>query len=573
MTALHYELVGDGNLDNTIKTVLNNRGIKDWEKYINLSKASRTTYQNLHNTEDALKLFLYHYDNNHVIGILEDVDVDGVTSCTLMYKYIKSLCESYPVYVIVHKKNKAHGLEAWDFDLPERIKLLIVPDAGSNDIQEHIKLKEMGIDCICLDHHQITADVSASPAIIVNNQDGDYYSNKDCSGVSIALEFCRALDDELWEDYADNFLDLAALGNTADVMDMSNFETRALVNEGFRHINNKMFQAIIDAQEFSMKGEVTPHTVSFYVAPLINSFLRMASYEERILLAKAFCEDESETYSYTKRGQDFPVEEDIYQYVIRLMKSYKTKQDRIKTKAVDTIMDKIDIDDNNKVLIFDVTDIMDGPLAGLAAIKVSEQIHKPTLLVRRVGDNLAGSGRSFNNCPIQNFRQLVEDCPYTTLAAGHPSAFGTELPTKDLELAQEWFNEKLSNVSMDKIYMVDFILDAEDISIGFIQNINSVKWLWCHGVEEPVIAIENIHLTRNEITVQGKNQDSIAFEINGIKFVQFKLKEGDIFYEFINDWEQESDDEINVNVVGTCSINVFQGIATPQFIINDCETI
>ena len=166
---MRYKLIGNNDTDNIVKTALNNRGIDDWKSYLNLSSASRDTYHNLDNIDKAVEVFDHHYSNKHPMAILVDNDVDGICSGTIMYKFIKALNPDYDVRMYVHQKNKSHGLDG-DFDIDDDIKLLLVPDAGSNDIGEHQRLHDEGISCICLDHHQVTADISTSPAIIVNNQ-------------------------------------------------------------------------------------------------------------------------------------------------------------------------------------------------------------------------------------------------------------------------------------------------------------------------------------------------------------------------------------------------------------------
>lgn len=413
---MRYKLIGTNDTNNIIKTILHNRGIEDWKEYVNLSSASRESYANLTNIEQAVELFDKHFQEKNPIGILMDNDVDGVTSATLMYKYIKSLDADYDVQVYVHEKNKSHGLVDRDFTIGD-IKLLLVPDAGTNDITEHKALIEKGIDCICLDHHHAIADITESPAIIVNNQTSPEYSNKGCCGVSIVLEFCRALDELYWESISDDFLDLAAVGNVCDIMPLTEFETRAIVNEGLEQINNKMLKQIIKAQDFSMKGKINPHTVGFYVGPLVNAFIRLATHEERQLLIKAFCEIEDETFIYTKRGEDFPIEENIYEHVVRLMQSYKGKQDRMRKKAQPQLVAMGNKTD--KVAIIDATGIIDTGLTGVVAIKVAEDLNAPTLLLQKRSNGFyGGSGRNFDNSPIEDFRALVESCPYVDFAQG-----------------------------------------------------------------------------------------------------------------------------------------------------------
>lgn len=570
---MKYKLI-DGSLNdinNPIETVLRNRGIENVCEYLNLKKASRDTHPDLDYIQEAVELFNKHFEQKDPIGILADNDVDGVCSATLMYKFIKDLDSDYDVRMYVHHKNKSHGLSDRDFDLDDDIKLLIVPDAGSNDIFEHEELDQKGVSCICADHHQVVTYIDDSPAVILNNQSSKNYKNKNCCGASITMEFCRALEEFYWEDICDNYLDLVAVANVCDVMLISEPETRAIINEGLTQINNKMLQEIIKAQEFSMKGIVNPHTVGFYIGPLINAFIRLATFEERELLIKAFCEDESQTFEYIKRGESFPIEENIYEHVVRLMKSYKGKQDRARDKAVTLLLNKASKCAEDKVAIIDATKEIEGPLTGLVAIKISEAIHKPVLLVRKHEGSLAGSGRAFNNCPVEDFRSMVEECPYTDWAHGHGAAFGCQLPSDNLNDARNWFNEELKDVDMEKVYYVDFIIDSDDINIGFIQDIDNNQNLWGHGVDEPLVAIEDITLIRSDITIQGKNLDSITFAINDIKFVQFKMAEDDELLSWASEWDGAEDEKITLNIIGEVEISEYKGVYTPQVVIREYQ--
>lgn len=564
---MKYQLIGNNDTGNIIETVLNNRGIEDWSGYINLNRASRDTYHDLDNIDQAVESFDYHYTKRHSIGILKDNDVDGACSCTIMYDFIKALDPSYDVRIYVHEKNKSHGLDG-DFTIDSDVKLLLVPDAGSNDVEEHIRLYNAGIDCICLDHHQVTADISKSPAIIVNNQISDRYANKGCCGASITLEFCRALEEFYWEDICDNLLDLVAVANVCDIMPITEFETRAVINEGLSNINNKLLQEIIKAQDFSMKGIVSPHTVGFYVGPLINAFIRMATFEERQLLIRAFCEDESETFMYTKRGTTTPIEENIYEHVVRLMKSYKGKQDRQKQSALPKLLKKAE--NNNKVAIIDATGDLDTALTGVVAIKVSESLNIPTLLLQKRSNNTyGGSGRAFDHCPVEDFRALVEECPYTTFAQGHPGAFGVEIPAENIELAKEWFNSKLADVDMDKVYDVDFEIDAQDLDIPMFQVLDQYKTLWGHNVNEPLFAIKNLRISSANARICGKSQNTIQIydDVANVKYVMFFCNGEEDLYQWINDnW---GDEKAFITVIGTLGLSMYDGKLDQQVIIKD----
>ena len=154
-----------------------------------------------------------------------------------------------------------------DFDVPEGIKLFIIPDAGTNDVRELRSLTEAGIDCICIDHHQKEDWVGNCDAIIVNNQISDTYTCKDFSGVGIVFEFLRALDDYYLYDYANEFLDLVAFGNISDVMSIKNYQTRYYIERGMQNIQNKFLLALHKTQEFSTKGEINIHNIQWFPLP------------------------------------------------------------------------------------------------------------------------------------------------------------------------------------------------------------------------------------------------------------------------------------------------------------------
>ena len=151
---LKYRLIGNNDIHNIIKTVLNNRGIEDTDTYLHLTDRSVQDYNMLLNMNEAVKCFVNHYEAKNKITIIPDEDCDGYTSSAMLYLYIKSLDANYPIEYIMHTKPKMHGLSSEEYlKVPEDTKLLIIADAGTNDANECNKLIDKGIDIIILDHH------------------------------------------------------------------------------------------------------------------------------------------------------------------------------------------------------------------------------------------------------------------------------------------------------------------------------------------------------------------------------------------------------------------------------------
>lgn len=121
---------------------------------------------------------------------------------------------------------------------------------------------------------------------------------------------------------------------------------------------------------------------------------------------------------------------------------------------------------------------------------------------------------------------------------------------------------------MDKVYLVDFVLDIEELDIDFIHTISKYDWVWGTSVKEPKVAIENITIKRSDTHIQGKDHNSVFFMVDDIKFVQFSMSPDNSLLQWASDWGDDNE-ELTLTVVGEVSINDYKNQLTPQFIIQD----
>lgn len=488
-----------------------------------------------------------------------------------MYNYIKRLDPNYPVQYIIHNINKNHGLTKMgkgDFTIPQGTKLFIIPDAGSNDVKELNVLVESGIDCICLDHHEIEEWSGETNAIIVNNQTSESYTDKDFSGVGIVYEFLRALDDYYLYSYADEFLDLVAFGNISDVMSIKNYQTRYYIERGMSNISNKFLKALDKAQEFSTKGEINIHNISWYWTPICNSMIRIGSFEDRDLLFRAFIETD-EIFPYKKRGSSEIIDEDIYTRAARLCKNIKSRQDKMRDELCEEL--KADVNPEDKVIMITAPDDVDPGIIGLAAMRIADWAGKPCILLKDQGNGVySGSCRNCKNSPVKDFKELVNNTRMFSFAQGHANACGCAIYEENLLDARDALNQALENVEYDDTIYCDFILDSYDVGYDFIKSIDDSKWIYGTGIEEPIVAIENVVVSLDVCAVMGANLDSVSFISGGIKYCKFKCSEHDDLLDFANGYIAN---EVTLNVVGKCSINTYKGTSIAQFIIDDYEIV
>jgi single-stranded-DNA-specific exonuclease len=283
--------------------------------------------------------------------------------------------------------------------------------------------------------------------------------------------------------------------------------------------------------------------------------------------------EQDEMFSYNKRGVGV-VDENIYDRAARIAKNAKSRQDKQRDKVFNELKDAADL--NDKVVFLESKTAESG-LVGLSAMKLADTIKRPVVIVKAINRNgnvlLSGSCRNFDNSPIPDLKDLILKTNAFEFCSGHGNAAGLAIKPENVQLAKDKFAELLQNIDFNIPIPCDFIMDSDDLSIGFIQDIDNARWIWGTGVKEPIVAIENITVKRSDINVQGKNFDSVAFIVNDIKFVQFKMAEDNELLSWASAWDGNENDEITLNVVGEVSISEYKGIYTPQVIIKESKII
>lgn len=445
--------------------------------------------------------------------------------------------------------------------VPQEAKLVIAPDSSSNQYEIHSQLRKRGIDVIVLDHHE--CEKESESAIVVNNQLSPQYPNKNFSGAGITYKFCKAIDEHLGINKADYFLDLVAVGNIADMMDMRELETRYYVLKGLENINNSFIKALLKQQEYSINGEINITNIAFYIVPLINAAIRVGDEEDKINMMKSFLES-NETVYYKKKD----INESIQTATARRLYNLKNKQNRLRDKGVELIEKRIEEKGllSNKILIVNVTEILDKNLTGLVANQISRKYKRPVLLIRQKENStiFGGSARGYEKGVLKDFKQFLRDINKFIFCEGHKNAFGFEIEAEKLIEVNNIINDLLKDVEIDvDEYEVDFIIPLEKLNPEIIYSIHKLRDIWGNNIEEPLIAVTNITVNKDDIQLLGKNKNTFKFKCRDIDFIKFNYNNEETFNEVFNG------ECFVMEIVGRCSVNQWDGKEIPQFIIED----
>ena len=571
---MKYKLIAKPNKNySPMQQILVNRGIdvKDIEHYLKTSDADILNPDLLDNMIEGVKRLISAIKNQERIFLIVDCDADGFTASAALVNYIyKVFPSAMDLLSIQLHEGKEHGIEEkWLEEIvANEYKLVICPDASSNDYEQHKFLKDNGIDVLVLDHHD--AEEVSENAIIINNQLSDY-PNKTLSGVGIVYKFCSKIDELMKIKEADTILDLVSLGMIADMMDMRNFETKHLIQKGLTRIENPFFKALVERQAYSIGETVTPIGVAFYIAPLINATIRVGTQNEKEVMFKAMLNHCAyDMIPSTKRGEKGKTEAVVVQ-AVRNATNVRNRQKKARDNGFEYVEQIIAANnlDKNKIIVVQVSEDLDKNLTGLIANQLMAKYQKPVLLVRETDEGLLqGSARGYDKSELKDLKSFLLESGFMEYAEGHAAAMGVGIYKDKVNALVDYSNTVLANYDFSACYDVDYEYMSNDFKAQDIIDIGSMKSLWGKGVDEAMVVIKGIKITSNNITLMSANKNpTIKITLqNGTSLIKFGASQAE--FESL-----KSSGYTEIDVIGTCAINEWQGMITPQILIKDYEVV
>lgn len=509
----------------------------------------------------GVELLLKHIKKGSKIALPVDADLDGYTSASVFVKAMKELNVNIDALI---DEGKTHGLtDNIMNDIIGNYDLVIIPDAGSNDIKQHQTLLDNKIDFIVLDHHEVKEEVvdklnTSENGIVINNQLLDI--NKNYTGVGMVYIFLKYVNflENLNLDI-DKYLDLVALGAIGDVSNVADKEIRYYVTKGLNNITNPFIKAVMERKGLK---EMTGRDASFSIISMVNAVTRVGTIDEKYDLFNAIVSDSTETTTVEVRKKNkstgkfdkIPTEMTVHDIIVKKCESIKTKQDKIVKEA----MKKVEYIHDNNVIIGLLDEDVTSSITGLVAMKVSDKHRKPTMIGKKYEDVLAGSLRAPDGL---DFKGILTMSNLFNFASGHASAAGWGINTSNLEELYKYLDEYDFNSNIE--YMVDKLY-SKPIEYD-IYTVEMDKHVFGGNVVYPMMGYKSIKFNKKCITTRGS---VTTFFDNGVSFVLFNSPD---------DMQQEIEDNLDdrgnltMDVVGEPRVQKFGNKEIPQIIIKDYE--
>lgn len=575
-----YELISENELLNIL---LKNRGVENPKELLNIDKSVVHDGMLLKNMERGLNMLHWHIENNSKIHIIDDVDNDGLTSGAVMDNYILNI---NPNIVITHlmNENKVHGivlknLESFEFDL------LIVPDAGSSDIKQCKELlASRDVDILILDHHEMKEE---NPhAVVINCQDGQY-PNTTLSGAGIVYKFIKEYDKKYSFNFAENNLDLVAMGIIGDSMDLRNYETRYIAMEGLKSVNNKFMKQFLIKNKIEEGESINFKFIGWKIAPFINAVTRIGTAEERMDLINAFIGKEGTKEYQPRRKHKTDTKPDIVfqslqESMIRETTNIKARQDKLVKKSMKELVTIIEDQklNNNKVIIVNASDVLEKSFSGLVANKLAGIYKRPIIILKQTKheDNekvFGGSFRSYDLFPVESFMSVLEEVNTFIMLGGHPNAGGFKIKESKIQETQDKLNEMFKDINIEDVYMVDYEIPIGRLKEKQILQVGQWADIWGNTLKEPIFAITDVSLNVEDIQLLGDKRNIIKFEkvIGKNKIVFIKTFAGEQIYNRMimknHTGLSKKNNKVKLDIVGKFVVNKWNGNEYAQIEILD----
>jgi single-stranded-DNA-specific exonuclease len=179
------------------------------------------------------------------------------------------------------------------------------------------------------------------------------------------------------------------------------------------------------------------------------------------------------------------------------------------------------------ILIITLENPIDTNLTGLLANQIMAEYGKPTLILnKRVNDETfqitwEGSGRGFATPEVNDWRAYLEN--FSMYAEGHAMAFGVGFTIEQLHN----FITLMTNKKMDitKTYNVDFVFEMSDMFDDKILEIAQYNDIWGTGLTQPMVAIKNVSLKKEDIILQAKGTLKIKLGNHKTTCIKFNSAE------------------------------------------------
>ncbi len=406
------------NVHPTIARLLCMRGFGDPEqasRFLNPTLAHLNDPFRLADMDKAIPRLERAIAQREKIAIHGDYDVDGITSTVILRRALEMLGGDV-MHFLPERMRDGYGLQPGAIDRlhAEGVRLIVSVDCGIRAAEAALRARHLGVDLIITDHHEPDGTLPEAFAIINPKRHDCTYPDKYLAGVGVALKVVQALCDRAGKGkWLPAFVKMAAIGTLADVVPLVG-ENRVIARYGLNALSKGPhavgLRALLDACGLTGKT-IDSYHVGFMIAPRVNAAGRMSTPDiaARLLLATdESMADEARTLAQQLCDENVRRQQEEAELVTQAKRAIETDP------AVGA----------HNVLVVGGVGWHRGVI-GIAASKLVDTYHKPSIVLSIDGDVAHGSCRSI---PDFDLLAALEHCSDLFVKfGGHKQAAGVTM--------------------------------------------------------------------------------------------------------------------------------------------------
>lgn len=448
-----------------VEQILEARGIKDKtqiQAFLNPTKEQMHSPYLLNDMKKAVERIQQTKKDNEHIVIYGDYDVDGVTSTSILYMFLKE--QGYSVsYYIPNRTEEGYGLNK---NALQKIRaysgLVITVDTGIAATEEVAFGRSIGLDIIITDHHECQEKLPDAYCTINPKRQDSTYPFDCLAGVGVTFKLIHALaikedvEEKIWK-----YIDIVALGTVADVVPLEK-ENRIITSLGFKQMANTVhvgLKALIEVVQ-THKDKITSNLIGYQLGPRINAAGRISDAKIGVKLLTTT--DEKEGYEIARLLDDEN-------------KKRQEMEQEILAQAEKYIEETIDVKKEKIIVV--AGDGWHHGVIGIVASRIMAKYYRPTIILTKEDGVYSGSARSVEGFNI--FEALTHVKQYLLRFGGHEMAAGLSLEEAQLEVFRRELNaygeQFLTKDCLTPKLHIDLALDMEVLNLEVCDHLERLE--------------------------------------------------------------------------------------------------
>ena len=424
------KLAEEINVPELIASILFNRGITTFDEAKNFFRAENAPLIDpflMYNMDVAVKRVIEAMNNRESIMIYGDYDVDGTTSTSMLYLFLREIHKGLLTYYIPDRVKEGYGLSRSGITAAhaQGVKLVIAVDCGITAVDQINLANEYGIDVIICDHHHPGDILPNALAILNPKQEKCAYPFKELCGVGVAFKLAQALTETLKIDRGIllQHLDLVAIGSAADIVPLIG-ENRTLVKNGLKLVSeaNKVGirQLVKNANVYGKA--ISTAQIVFSLAPRINAVGRLGDANRAVKLLITSSESDAVEFASVLESEN---------------RNRRDLNEVMFLEACEIVEEEFDFEKDKVIVVF--KEGWHQGVIGIVASKLVERYYRPAIVIAEADNRGKGSARSVENFDVFQALKSCEDMMVGY--GGHKYAAGLTIELAKIDEFRRRVNE------------------------------------------------------------------------------------------------------------------------------------